>query len=133
MILFVDDEKRGINTHVEELKLSGYEVVFIKDVDSAFEYLKENYPEIKLIILDVMMPPGRLFKDSETRDGMTTGISFHQKIRQEFPALPIIIFTNYNGDELEQQIGQDSNSKLLNKIDYLPFELVEEVKEFLHH
>ena len=128
MILFVDDESRGIKNYVEELKLSGYEVTFKDDVDSAFGFLNENSDKIHLVILDVMMPPGKLLRDVDTDGGLRTGMRFHQKIRKIAPKLPIIIFTNFSSEELEYEINQYEQSKFLRKADYLPFELVEEIE-----
>lgn len=41
MILFVDDEKRRMESYVEELGFSEY-VEFKSDVDSAIEFLKRT-------------------------------------------------------------------------------------------
>ena len=64
-----------------------YEIDFIKNVDKAYEFLQKNYDKIRLIILDVMMLPGELLKDTNTDDGLRTGICFHKKIRNIFPDL----------------------------------------------
>ncbi len=131
MILFIDDESRGINSFVEELKLSAYDVILKNDVDSAYKYLEENHNKIQLVILDVMMPPGKILKDADTDDGLRTGVHFHEKIRGKFFDLPIIVFTNFSNEELEEKINKDEKSRLLRKHDYLPFELVEEIQDFL--
>ncbi|MDZ8185278.1 MAG: response regulator [Nostoc sp. ChiSLP02] len=132
MILFIDDEERGIASFVEELKLSKFETTLKKDVNSALKYLEDNHDKIQLVILDVMMPAEEIFKDCDTNDGLRTGVHFHRKIRKSFPNLPIIIFTNFSDDELEQESNKDRKSRFLHKYDYLPFEFVEEVRKALN-
>lgn len=131
MILFVDDEKRRIEIYMEELKLSKYEVEIKSDVDSALDFLDKNLEKIELLILDVMMPTGNAFKDVDTKYGLRTGISFYNKIRNQNPTLPIMIFTNVSDEEVEKKISSDKKSLFLQKEDFLPFQLVEEIKEFL--
>ena len=133
-IILIDDETRGMDSYFQELKLvfkDKYEVTFVNDVDLAYEFLQKYHDKIKLVILDVMMPPGKLLGDVDTDDGLRTGVRFHQKIRNILPQIPIIIFTNFSSEELEDKINQCEQSKFLNKADYLPFELADEIKEFL--
>ena len=133
-IILIDDESRNMDSYSRELTLefkNKYDVALVNDVDSAYEFLKKNHDNIKLVILDIMMPSGELLKDVDTDDGLRTGVCFHKKIRNNFPELPIIMFTNFSSEELENQINQDKQSKFLQKADYLPFELVDEIKEFL--
>ncbi len=133
-ILLIDDESRGIDAYFQELKLAfknKYEIIFVKNVGSAYEFLQKNHDRIKLVILDVMMPPGELLKDVDTDYALRTGVCFHKEIRKIFSDLPIIMFTNFSSEELETQINQDKQSKFLHKPNYLPFELVDEIKCFL--
>ena len=133
-IILIDDETRGMESYFQELKLefqNKYEVIFVNDVDSAYESLQKDHDKIKLVILDIMMPPGELLKDVDTDDGLRTGARFHQKIRNILPQLPIILFTNCSSEELKDKINQYEQSKFLNKADYLPFELVDEINNFL--
>jgi len=39
MIVLVDDEKREMDSYVRELRLSGYEVSFQRDVDTALRFV----------------------------------------------------------------------------------------------
>ena len=133
-IILIDDESREMDSYFQELKLAfknKYEIVFVKNVDSAYEFLQKNYDRIKLVILDVMMPPGKLLKYVDTDDGLRTGVLFHKKIRNIFSDLPIIIFTNFSSEELENQINQDKKSKFIRKTECLPFELVVNINNFL--
>lgn len=134
IILFIDDENRGMESYYQELRLefkNQYEIKFINDIDKANQFLEQNPKNIQLIILDVMMPLGEIFKSIDADDGLKTGIRFYEKIRQDFPQLLIIMFTNYFNEELETKINADQNSLFLHKEDYLPFELTDEIKEIL--
>lgn len=131
MILFVDDEKRRMSSYIEELKLSGYKVEIKSDIDSAFDFFETNHEQIELLILDIMMPPGTAFEDSDTKYGLTTGIHFYEKIRKQSNTLAIIFFTNTSDESLESNISLDQKSLFLQKEDYLPFQLVDEINKFL--
>jgi CheY-like chemotaxis protein len=133
MIFFVDDEKRRMEIYIKELRLSGYEVEIESDVDSALDFLGKNHEKIELLILDVMMPAGKAFEDINTKYGLRTGISFYEKIRKENSTLPIIIFANVSDEEVEKKINSNCNSLFLQKEDFLPFQFVEEIKEFLRN
>lgn len=145
MILYIDDEPRYIESFVQEL---GYEfgednIIFEPNTDKALDFFINNSQEIKVIILDNMMPTGKAFKDKPTKEGILTGIFFYERIRISQPDLPIIIFTNtskeYICSDLDdetyrifRQIEIDENIKkalFLQKENYFPFELVEKIKE----
>ncbi len=131
MVLFVDDEKREMDSYVQELELSKYKVVFKKDVDEALEFFEKNLTEIDLVILDIMMPPGRSFAQNDTQMGLRTGIAFYKKIRDKAPELPLLIFTNVSDEKVSEWFRKEKKCRFLRKEDYLPFELVDEVKKVL--
>ncbi len=130
MILFVDDEKRRMESYVKELKLSGYEVEIKSDVDSALDFFNKNYKQIELLILDIMMPAGNAFENVDTKYGLRTGIIFYEGIRNRNSTLPIIIFTNVSDEAVEKKINLDKKSLFLQKEDFLPFQFIDEIKDF---
>lgn len=131
MILIIDDEAREMDSYVRELKLSGYRVVFQKDVDDALEFLRQNLQDIRLVILDIMMPPGKAFKGENTRDGLRTGMFFYGRIREMAPDLPVVILTNVRDERVAKRFHKENRCWFLRKEDYLPFELVEEIGHLL--
>lgn len=131
MILFVDDEERRMDSYVEELIRSGYNVIFKKDVDQAFDFFENNHEKIELLILDIMMPAGEHFEEVDTNYGLITGIKFYEEVRQDFIDIPIIVFTNMFDDKIEEKILNDSKAKLLHKEDLLPLDFVSRVKSFI--
>lgn len=131
MILFVDDEERYMDSYLQELQLSKYEVKFIKEIDKAMVFLAENFKKISLIILDIMMPPGINFKHSNNDLGLRTGVNFYKEIRKNDLNVPIIILTNVSDINLENHFRGDDKCQLLRKENVLPFELVIEVEKIL--
>jgi CheY-like chemotaxis protein len=131
MILFIDDEPRSVNQYLDELRLSGYKVSFQKNVEGAVRCLDSGPQQINLIILDVMMPYGTVFRSEETEQGLRTGVVFYERIRAKAPDLPVIILTNVSDPRVPEKLRQDKNCRVLMKPDYLPFEFVEAVGEVL--
>ena len=135
MILFIDDERRVMDSYINYLamKLSpeGYDVVFLDNIDPALDFLENRGDEIDLIILDVMMPTGTKLDRKQTSDGLMTGVVFYDLIRKKLPILPILVFTNYSDEDLEKRLKHDPNCRFLQKTDYLLEDFVNEVKDML--
>ncbi len=129
MILFVDDERRRMRSYVEAIELSHYQVKFESDVDDALNFFEKNCDQLKLLILDVMMPTGNSFDDEQTNDGLRTGICFYQKVRQLNRNIPVIIFTNFRNNELTNI--ESEKTLVFHKDGVLPFELASNVDRIL--
>ena len=74
MILIIDDERREMDSYYMELDLSGYEVHFKTDVYTALKFFDDNLPSIRMVILDILMPPDDIFENSTV--GFTEKKSF---------------------------------------------------------
>lgn len=132
MIVFVDDERRFMDSYLLELQFSGYSVRFESDVDSAWTFFLENMDRIDLLILDVAMPPGHTFRDEETEGGLRTGVKFYQRVRERTSEHKVLILTNFADGELSDSLmKQDTKCWLFEKESLLPFELADEVKRIL--
>jgi CheY-like chemotaxis protein len=135
MILFIDDERRIMNSYKEylELKMRGdnHEVRFISDIDEALEFLEKHSAEIDLIVLDIMMPWGKQFSSEKTNGGLQTGVLFYERVRDYSGDLPVLVFTNYLEEDLEKRLEQDTHCRFLQKSDYLLDDFVSEVREIL--
>lgn len=144
MILFIDDEPKKMESYIEEIKLSkikntttNYVVKFISNIDEALDYWNNQQKNIDLLILDVMMPVGDYLNISSAQDGLRTGICFYEKIRKENSEIPIIIFTNVpEQSEIlkNKKLNEDCNNHItlfLQKENYLPFQLMEEISKFI--
>lgn len=133
MILFVDDEKRYMDTYMLELVICGYDdkVRLETNVDTALQYFERNLDKIELIILDIMMPAGESFKNSNTLLGLRTGVDFYERVRKGTSALPVIIFTNVSDPSLAERFSNEKNCMFMRKTDYLPHEFAEEVQKLV--
>ena len=131
MILFVDDERRHTSDFVRELEESGYQISFQSNVDLALQFLEESENDIELMILDIMMPPGKRFRDVDTDEGLRTGVYLYERAREIRPELPVIILTNVSDEELEVQFRREANCWYFQKKHYLPYEVAHEVNRIL--
>lgn len=131
MILVVDDEKRTLDSYLQELALSGFEVRYESSVDEGLKFLEMNATEVKLLILDVMMPSGEAFDDDATEKGLRTGVYFYERVRKTNEQLPIMIFTNVVDDGVRRKFEQDKYCRFFQKEELLPYELAETVRDVL--
>lgn len=131
MILMIDDEKRTLDSYVQELEYSDFKVKYESSVDEGLKCLEEKAQEIELLILDLMMPYGQAFNEEETGKGLRTGIAFYERVRKTNDRLPIMILTNNVDEGIRREFEKDPYCRFFRKEDLLPFELAEEVKDFL--
>lgn len=131
MILFVDDESVHVDSYIQELRLTGYQVEHVSNVDDALGFLEKCIDKINLLILDIIVPPGLAFKSIDTALGLRTGIAFFERTRHIRPDLPVIILTNVSAPEVKERFASEDNCLFLRKEDYYPFELCDEVKDLL--
>ena len=68
----------------EELEDEGYAVVTSGDGTEALSILERNYRELDLVITDIKHPG-------------SDGLEMSRKIKERWPALPVIIYTAYSG------------------------------------
>lgn len=130
MILIVDDEPRQVDSYLQELKFSRFEVELKEDVDEALDFVRQRRHEIELLILDIIMPPGGLGPE-DTRQGLRSGLVFFDRVRGLVPDLPVLVLTNVSDRRAADHFRGRERVRLLLKEDWLPFELVEEVIDFL--
>lgn len=131
MILMIDDEPRQMDSYHRELEFCGYAVEYCANVDEALRVLAAQGAQVELLILDIMMPPGAAFKDADTQQGLRTGERFFEQVRAERPDLPVMILTNVSRARLEKRFKRERACRLLQKEEYLPFELAEEVEKMI--
>jgi CheY-like chemotaxis protein len=100
-------------------------------VDDALEFIEGAAGEVRLLVLDIMMPPGRSFDSAQTRYGLDTGIRFYERVRRHSPALPVIILTNVTDEEAARHFRAQPSCWFLRKRDYLPYELEQTIRDIL--
>jgi len=101
-ILVVDDEQMFREATCEVLNRMGYITIPAQNGNMAIDLYEKNKDEVRLILMDIMMP------------GLT-GIQTSRHIRKITPELPIIFLTAYDRTQpLEPDVYQN-HSELINK------------------
>ena len=124
-ILLIDDEDRSMQFYKKALKQAGFEVEQRLNPDTALAFLKTPGTDVSLIILDIMMSPGKTFEHDDTREGLNTGRFLFEVIRKGWPEIPVIVLTNVALVDLGPLVG---STQIFKKIDLDPFELASTAK-----
>jgi CheY-like chemotaxis protein len=92
-VLYVDDEAdtEKMASKFEIMLSMGVEAIPVTQVEAVLPKLKELGDEIKLIVLDIIMPPEDFYSLEETSGGTSTGIRLLEDIRNSYRTLPILI------------------------------------------
>ena len=115
-ILFVEDERWGVDPYFEELKKNGFECVLAKNGDEAIKKLKNQ--KFDLLSLDIMFPPGKIL-EQETMP-VKAGMKLLELIRRGKiencdPNIKVIILTAVINYEIEKEINKLGASAYLKK------------------
>ncbi len=127
MVLFIDDEPRFISPFIDAFHFSGFSVQVLTDVDSAWDIIKARTDEIDAIILDIMMPPGRLLEGYETKEGLRTGLLFLELMKDLDERIPVVCLTNAD-TRLFPKIAH-RNHFIFEKKDIDPWQMVEKMSD----
>ena len=125
MILFIDDEPRFIAPYIDAFKLSQFDVVVKDSVDEALEFIKKNKDDIDVVMLDIMMPPGRILKGSDTKEGLRTGLRFIELMKEIDEQIPIVCLTNADSKKFRKI--DHSNYLIFEKKEIDPWELLDKM------
>lgn len=127
MILFIDDDERGMRPFRQALELCGYSVRWAADPDSAIAAVEELGNNIRLVILDMLMPTGEALSPAETEAGLTTGTALYPLLRGAGYEGPVVVLS-ITSTELRQ--GKDVDA-ILRKRDTSPPDLCDFVNDLL--
>lgn len=131
MILFLDDDVDFLRYYCDELRERGWDVAAAFSTDDAHRIVMDRGEELKVVVLDMMMPPGRIFEDENTEYGIRTGELFYEKLRSMRPVVPVVLFTNRNADHLDCTLRDDSRCRIFMKEDLLPGEFADMIDDLL--
>lgn len=92
-ILLVDDESVYTSLYRASLQSRSLKVIACKGPKSALKKLSEH-PNIKVFVVDLMMPSQGLYTPEETQNNLLTGALLARDIRRIYHEEPIIIFTS---------------------------------------
>jgi len=118
--------------YAEALREAGFDVVEAVGPDAALETLDRTPDPFCIIILDIMMPPGKAFAETDTQQGLRTGLLLLDKITVLCPQVPVLVLTNVNNAKTVGELrGRPDVKAVLFKPDYTPYMLVDEVRRVL--
>lgn len=122
-----------MDLYAKALRLSGFDVTHLDTTGQAFEHFATAREPAALYVLDLMMPPGEAMTLEESRYGLATGIVIYQTLRSKFANVPVIILTSVSNPEILGLLPVDELTDVRAKIDLMPFELAELIKERLSY
>lgn len=130
-ILFVDDEAYRMQSHVEYLKLKGYDVIYTSEFSEAEETFKRYKDVIDLIILDIMLPieDVRLSAEEENaaQNGRYAGFILYERLLKHGKVKAIVL-------SARQDLRGDANERKVEKYLQKPLQpemLLDAVQELL--
>lgn len=130
MILMVDEETRRIKTTADYLREYGYRIKIIDNIDDAYEFVKIHINNIDCLILDMMMPCGKLFANGETENGLLTGYQFFKTVRSKIDSeIPVIFYTAITRNSVIDELNKEIYCKVIRKTN-LPSYLISALKEY---
>jgi DNA-binding NarL/FixJ family response regulator len=116
MILFIDDERRYVRNYIEELQLVGFEIKFINNLADAENYIQlVERDNIELLVLDVMMPSGKLAIIEEYDEELDNGLGFYKIFRSVFPKTKVFILTNVTRQNVRDFFEKEKNCVFFEK------------------
>ena len=116
VLLWVDDEIEQLRAHLLFLEKKGYEVVTVSNGTDAIDQCRER--SFDLVLLDEQMP------------GLS-GLETLQKIKELQPALPVVMVTKSEEEDImEQAIGQKIADYLIKPVN--PNQILLTLKKNIH-
>ena len=130
-VILIDDDHGPMDLYVQALRQSGFHVEHLDTVSQALDHVVKANKPADLYLIDIMMPPEDALTLEESQYGLTSGIVVYRRLRQRFPDVPVIMLTNISNPEILEILPADAHTTKEAKIDVLPFDLVQRVKERL--
>jgi DNA-binding NtrC family response regulator len=127
IILFIDDEPHYILPYTQAFALKGFDVKVVNSVDEAWKIIESSTRDILAIIVDIMMPPGKLLESESTKQGLRTGEVFIEKLKTVDEGIPVVVLTNAEKAELGNISHR--NCLIFPKKEISPWGLVDKVSE----
>jgi len=132
-IILIDDDHGPMGFYLKALRQSGFDVEHIDSVAGALDHIEHGEVPGDLYVLDLMMPPGDAMELEKAGFGLKSGIELYRSLRARWENVPVIILTSISNPAILELLPVDSNTLREAKIDLLPFELVEKVKQRLEY
>lgn len=119
-ILVVDDDQDILELTAVSLTANGFEVLQAKNGKEALEWLDRKSAEIKIIILDIVMP-------------VMDGFEFLEVVKknEKYKNIPVIIASNLDSDTDRQSAFALGAKDFYEKVKINPSQVAKKVKELL--
>jgi CheY-like chemotaxis protein len=132
-VLVLDDDRLAMVPYVRALRKAGLNVTQRGDADAALCALAGE--EYDIIVLDIMLPPGRRLTLEETDHGIKTGVLLLERLRGINRDVPVLVLTNVINKGVLDAIRQleGPRTRVLRKSDCLPLDLVDAAKDMLRY
>jgi CheY-like chemotaxis protein len=111
-VLFVDDEQYLFAGYADSLSVD-YNVIKARTADEALRILRSAEHTINLVLLDVMMPPGKEVTDPKR--GRTSGLSFVKRLEQLGIEVPVVCLTVIDDPDVEEQLLKHGVKRIIKK------------------
>jgi len=120
IVLVVDDDLDLLELSAVSLAAKGFEVLQAKNGKEALEWLDRKASEIKLIILDIVMPE-------------MDGFEFMEVVRkkEQYKNIPIIVTSNLDSDADRQAAFALGAKDFFEKVKMNPSQVADKVKKML--
>jgi CheY-like chemotaxis protein len=103
-IVIVDDDHVSMLYYIQALSLEGYDVIQLYSATSFAQFLDSHEgDDVDLFVIDVMMPPGEVYKRKETSCGLYTGLLIARDLRSAGHEAPVILLSQANIKEIQKQ------------------------------
>ena len=128
-VLLIDDEIYQTRYYVNSLTDAGFTVTLASSTDDALAILGRR--RFDVIVLDVMMPPGKALDAIDTAGGFRTGISLARTISHKWPKSRIVALTSCLDHEVLKWFAGRPRMTCFGKAQVPPVELPARISEFI--
>jgi len=125
VIFFIEDEKEILDLYTAQLEGYGFVIESFKNGNEVLAKIEsiskgESTPP-SVIILDLLLPD-------------ISGLAILGELRGKpmFDDIPVIVFTNYVSESLQESVHRMDNVLYLSKIDTTPLSLLEIIRSKVH-
>ncbi len=117
-ILIIEDEKILAEMYQDVFIQSGFKVFSAVESKEGLKIARKEKPD--LIVLDILLP-------------RESGISFLEELKQdaEIFSIPVVVFTNYDGEDIKKKAEKLGVKDYLIKANFTPQEFVAKIKNYL--
>ena len=105
--VMIDDDRYWTLSYRQALKEHGVKVVYTDNVKDGLYAASD--PEARVLVLDIMMPPGENYDPAEVEEGLSTGILVLRDLGASVKAgrLFVIVLTNRDLSAIQERIRID--------------------------